>query len=303
MLPRKTAKLEDYAACARGYCEPWRTALGVLLVATVLSLIFAGLTVAVKTVAEWVQLGAGYAIVFELATFSSKRTVLIGLFAIVLTIPALWLVVRFLHHRSFRSLIAPTGRVHWRSYLAAALFALVFGLLTSLPVLYSGAYSQQLPLIVWMPWVLPALAVVFLQTAAEELFFRGYLMQQLAAHFKSRWIWWVLPAVLFGARHYNPLLYGDNWMLAVGAATLAGLIYGDITARTGDLSIALGLHFANNLLVILFLNVSGQLSSLSLFLKNTNVRNVDLMRVELLISIGATLVVYAIYLLVMRARR
>jgi len=303
MLPRKTAKLEDYAACAQSYCEPWRTALGVLLVATVLSLIFAGLSVVVKSVAEWVQLGAGYAIAFELATFSSKRTVLIALFAIVLTIPALWMVVRFLHHRSFRSLIAPTGRVHWRSYLGAALFALVFGLIISLPVLYSGAYSQQLPLMVWLPWVLPALALVFLQTAAEELFFRGYLMQQLAAHFKSRWIWWVLPALLFGARHYNPLLYGDNWPLAVGAATLAGLIYGDITARTGDLSIALGLHFANNLLLILFLNVSGQLSSLSLFLKNTNVRNVDLMRVELLISIGATLTVYFIYLLVMRARR
>jgi len=303
MLPRKTAKLEDYTACAQGYCEPWRTALGVLLVATVLSLIFAGLTIAVTAVAEWVQLGAGYAIGFELITFSSKRTVLIALFAVVLTIPALWLVVKFLHHRSFRSLIAPTGRVHWRSYLGAAIFALVFGLGVSLPVLYSGAYSQQLPLMAWLPWVLPALVLVFLQTAAEELFFRGYLMQQLAAHFKSRWIWWVLPAVLFGVRHYNPLFWGDNWPLAVGTATLMGLIYGDITARTGDLSIALGLHFANNLLVILFLNVSGQLSSLSLFLKNTNVRDVDLMRVELLVSVGATLVVYAIYLLVMRARR
>ena len=303
MLPRKTAKLEDYAACAQGYCEPWRTALGVLLVATVLSLIFAGLTVVVKSVAEWWQLGAGYAIAFELATFSSKRTVLIALFAIVLTIPAMWLVVKVLHKRSLLSLIAPAGRIHWRTYSGAAVFALVFGLLTSLPVLYSGAYSQQLPLLVWLPWVLPALGLVFLQTAAEELFFRGYLMQQLAAHFKSRWIWWVLPAVLFGARHYNPLLYGDNWMLAVGAATLAGLIYGDITARTGDLSIALGLHFANNLLLILFLNVSGQLSSLSLFLKDTNVRNVDLMRLELLVSIGATLAVYFIYLLVMRGRR
>ena len=38
MLPQKTAKFEDYTACAVPYCEPWRTALGVLLIAG----IFAG---------------------------------------------------------------------------------------------------------------------------------------------------------------------------------------------------------------------------------------------------------------------
>lgn len=303
MLPRKTARLEAYAACAKGYCEPWRTAFGVVLVAVFFTLSAAGLSKLALYVAESVQLGAGYALAFELITLSSKRTVLIGLFGIVLALPALWLVLRFLHHRSLKSLIAPTGRVHWQNYRRAVVFVLVFGLATSLPVLLGGAFSQQLPLMVWLPWLLPALALIFLQTAAEELFFRGYLMQQLAARFKSRWVWWVLPAVLFGARHYNPVLYGDNWMLVIATATLAGLIYGDITARSGDLSIAMGLHFANNILVILVINVSGQLSSLSLFLKDINVRNVDLMRLELLGSAAAMLAVYLVYMLVLRARR
>jgi membrane protease YdiL (CAAX protease family) len=303
MLPRKTARLEAYTTCAKDHCELWRTGLGVLLMATVLGIIYASLSVVAKTIGEWVQLGAGYALAFELITFSSKRAVLILLFAIALALPALWLVVRLLHHRSLKSLIAPTGRLHWANYRRAAVFALAFGLLTSLPVLYSGAYSQHLPLMVWLPWVLPALAAVFLQTATEELFFRGYLMQQLAARFKSRWVWWLLPALLFGARHYNPLLYGDNWALAVAFATLMGLIYGDITARSGDLSIAMGLHFANNLMVVLFLNVSGQLSALSLFLKNFSARNTDPMRAELLTSFAASLAVYIIYMLIMRARR
>jgi len=303
MLPQKTAKFESYTACAGPYCEPWRTALGVLIVAAV----YAGggyllVMLAIK-LAESVQLGAGYAMVFELATSSSKRAVLIALFSAVLMLPGLWLVLRFLHHRSLRSVLAPTGRVHWGNYTRAVLFILAFAGVTSIPVLLNAEFTRQLSLSQWLPWLAPALLLIFLQTATEELVFRGYLMQQLAARFHSRWVWWVLPAALFGAVHYNTLTYGDNALLVVFSAFLTGLIFGDITARSGDLSIALGLHFANNLTVILLLGVPGQLSSLSLFLQKLNIRDVDVMRAEILASTGLMLVIYFVYLLVMRARR
>lgn len=303
MLPQKTAKLNDYIACVGPYCEPWRTALGVLIIATA----YAGgtylLAMGAIKVAESIQLGAGYAMVFELATSSSKRAVLIALFSAVLMLPGLWLVLRFLHHRSLRSVLAPTGRVHWGNYTRAMLFILAFGGIASIPVLLNAEFTQQLSLSQWLPWLAPALLLIFLQTATEELVFRGYLMQQLAARFHSRWVWWVLPAALFGALHYNTLTYGANAWLVVFAAFLTGLIFGDITARSGDLSIALGLHFANNLTVILLLGVPGQLSSLSLFLQKLNVRDVDVMRVEILFSTGIMLAVYLVYLLVMRGRR
>ena len=303
MLPRRTAKFEEYAACAGLYCEPWRTALGVLLIAGIYLIGAAGLTYGAITIAERIQLGAGYAIVIELATYSSKRAVLIALFSIVLVLPAMWLVLKFLHRRSVRSLIAPTGRVHWRNYRRALVFVAVFGLVTSIPVLLGSELAQQLSVSQWLPWLLPALLLIFLQTATEELFFRGYLMQQLAAHFHSRWIWWVLPAVLFGAMHYNPGIYGENTWLVMASAGLAGLIFGDVTARSGDLSIAMGLHFANNLTAVLIIGVPGQMSSLSLYLQRLNVRDIDAMRAELLASTGIILAVYLVYLLVLRARR
>ncbi len=303
MLPRKTAKFEEYTACAGPYCEPWRTALGILVIAASYAggAYVVGL-LAIK-IAESIQLGAGYAMVFELATSSSKRAVLIALFSAVLMLPGLWLALKFVHHRSLRSVIAPTGRVHWGNYMRAVLFILLFAGATSLPVLLNAEFTRQLSLGQWLPWLAPALLLIFLQTATEELVFRGYLMQQLAARFQSRWVWWVLPAVLFGALHYNPLVYGDNTWLVVASAVLSGLIFGDITARSGDLSIALGLHFANNLTVILLLGVPGQLSSLSLYLQKLNVRDADVMRLEIMTSAGIMLVVYFVYLLVMRGRR
>ncbi len=303
MLPQKTAKFQTYTTCAKGYCAPWRTGLGILMIA----LTYGGGSyllglIAIK-IAENIQLGAGYAMVFELATSSSKRAVLIALFSAVLMLPGLWLALKFVHHRSLRSVIAPTGRVHWGNYARAVLFMLLFAGATSLPVLLNAQFTRQLDLRQWLPWLAPALLLIFLQTATEELVFRGYLMQQLAARFQSRWLWWVLPAALFGALHYNPVIYGDNTWVVVASAVLSGLIFGDITARSGDLSIALGLHFANNLTVILLLGVPGQLSSLSLFLQKLNVRNVDIMRAEILTSAGLMLAVYVVYLLVMRARR
>ncbi|MCF6272237.1 MAG: CPBP family intramembrane metalloprotease [Rhodobacteraceae bacterium] len=303
MLPAKTAKFNTYTACATAYCEPWRTALGVLLIAGLYLGAAAALGAGALKIAEQVQLGSGYALAFELVTMSSKRAVLVALFSIVLALPALWLVLKYLHRRSLKSLIAPTGRVHWASYRRAMVFIAVFGLASSLPIMISGAASQQLALSDWLPWLLPALVLIFLQTATEELFFRGYLMQQLAARFRSRWIWWVLPAVLFGVMHYSPAIYGNNTWLVVGIATLAGLIFGDITARSGDLSMALGLHFANNILALLIIGVPGQLSSLSLFLRDINVRDEAVMRSELLGTSAIMLVIYFIYLLVVRARR
>ncbi len=303
MLPGKTARFEDYMACAGPYCQLWRTGAGVLVIAA--SYIGGGLLigyVAVK-IAESIQLGAGYAMVFELATGSSKRAVLIALFSAVMMLPGLWLALKFLHHRSLRHVIAPTGRVHWRNYMRAVLFVVVFALVTSLPVLLNAGITQQLSLGEWLPWLAPALLLLFLQTATEELVFRGYLMQQLAARFHSRWVWWVLPALLFGALHYNPSIYGENAWLVVASAVLTGLILGDITARIGDLSIALGLHFANNLVVALLLGVPGQLSSLSLYLQKLDVRDTDAMRYEILLSGGFMLAAYAVYLFVMRARR
>ena len=62
------------------------------------------------------------------------------------------------------------------------------------------------------------------QISAEELAFRGYLMQGLAARFRARAVWWGLPALLFGLMHWNPATFGPNAWLVVLTAGLIGLI-------------------------------------------------------------------------------
>ncbi len=303
MLPDRNPNFKDFLHPCTERPEPWRTAFGlVLLVAVTLGLVFLvgkyGLDFA-----ENYQQGLGYALGFEWASQSSKRAVFLSFGVILLSLPALWLVMRFVHKRRFITLFSPNGKINRRAYFLAVGFVISIALLAALPALWQGSTEQQLEINIWLRWLVPGLLIIFLQTTTEELIFRGYLLQQFATHFKSRFMWWLLPSILFGLLHYNELAFGENAWLVVGTATLFGLILSDITVRTGNLSVAMGLHFANNVALALLVGIPGQASKLALFLRDVNLRDVEQTRIVLLISLGMMLGFYLIYLLVMRRRR
>ncbi|MFT3975418.1 MAG: CPBP family intramembrane metalloprotease [Amaricoccus sp.] len=87
----------------------------------------------------------------------------------------------------------------------------------------------------------------------------------LATRFRSPLVWGLLPALAFGALHWNPADQGHAAPLAVVSATLAGLLLADITVRTGSLSAAIGLHVANNVVALLVLAPASGLDALALF--------------------------------------
>lgn len=114
----------------------------------------------------------------------------------------------------------------------------------------------------WLPVMLPLLLV---QIAAEELIFRGYLLQQLAARSRSPWVWMVAPSVLFGALHYSPAEFGPMALWPALWAMGFGCLAADLTARTGNLGAALALHFTNNLSSMILVGLYGQLDGLALY--------------------------------------
>ena len=61
----------------------------------------------------------------------------------------------------------------------------------------------------------------------------------------------VLPSVMFGALHFwngNGAAEGVLWAIW---ATALGIACADLTARTGNLGAAIGLHMANNVFALL----------------------------------------------------
>lgn len=173
--------------------------------------------------------------------------------------------VRIVHRRSASTLFGPAPRRVLADFRAVALpvvalhlalLPLTLGSVDAKPGLTFGAFLG------YLPFALPGLLI---QTGAEELVFRGYLQQQLAARFAHPAIWMGVPSALFALGHYLPAEYGPNaWAVALWAGAF-GLFAADLTARTGSLGAALGLHFANNVSAILLVGVADDLDGLALW--------------------------------------
>ncbi len=172
------------------------------------------------------------------------------------------LAARLVHRRPAASLFGPRARVVGDFLRMVAVVALVYGLAALLLPGDQGA--PHLPPLRWAALLPLALAGVLLQTGAEELVFRGYLLQQMAARFRWRLAWMLLPSLVFGALHFDPTAAVPVALGTMAAIALFGLVAADLTARTGSLGASWGFHFANNVMALLVVAPAGQLSGLSL---------------------------------------
>ncbi|MEL6642408.1 MAG: type II CAAX endopeptidase family protein [Pseudomonadota bacterium] len=171
---------------------------------------------------------------------------------------------RVMHGRSAKTLFGPAARTLRDFVTAATVVAVILG---GSVVVWSLFYDA-VPGLPWGTWLslLPlALVGLLIQTGAEEILFRGYLQQQLAARFASPVIWLIIPALVFGLVHYDAQSAGSSVWIVVGAAAIFGLIAGDLTAHTGTIGAAWGFHFANNTLAVLIISTEGSLTGLALY--------------------------------------
>ena len=79
---------------------------------------------------------------------------------------------------------------------------------------------------------------------------------------------------------------GANAWLVVGLTGLFGLIAADLTARSGTLGLAWGLHFANNFFALLIVAPQGALSGLALFTTPFSADDTGLMRGLLVVDLA-----------------
>ena len=172
-----------------------------------------------------------------------------------------------IYHRGAARLLGGWQRC-WRQFRRA---------MTGLLILYAVSYllppwsmgaplEPNLSLSLWLTLLPLSLLAVLVQVSAEEILFRGYLQQTLAARFSNPLIWMVVPTILFALGHYMPAQAGENAILIAVWAGFFGLAAADLTARSGTLGPAIALHLANNVSALLLVSMQGSLSGLSLYL-------------------------------------
>ena len=295
---------DAYVEPARERSEIWRTLLG-LGIFVLLFLVFAIILVtAIYFIREWNRPYSGAQLLAELLNGHLHKFMptLVSAAGITMFIPALWIVTRFLHKRSLFSLISPSQKIDWRLWQIGAITITLILCVSVALSFATGDLTQQYTISKWIPVALLMVVITFFQTAAEELLFRGYILQQLAARFQSRWIWLVLPSVAFGAAHYQPALFGNNAILVVLHAALLGIVAGDLTARLGNLSAAMGLHFANNAIALILVGAYGQLSGAALYVERVDLKSTAT-GVGIAVGMVIMLAIYGGFLMVWKRRR
>lgn len=166
--------------------------------------------------------------------------------SIIPVIPAIFIARLITNFKPLGLIHSIAGRMRW-SYLGVFLgFGfLIFGLYNVGNLVLAGSLTTQNsvhPLNSGMFWlyIVLILLIVPFQCYAEELLFRGYLMQTVGRWLKNP-VWAIIiPAPIFMVLHG----YGLWGLLSV--LTMA-LIAGFLCWYTGGLEAGIGLHIANNI--------------------------------------------------------
>lgn len=258
MPPVRAPAFETFVRPARARPQLWRLALGILLcTATYLALLFT-----IVAAAGLVAGADGMLQTAARADSPAATLVLLATFAGMALGPIF--AARLLHARSAATLFGRGPRVLRHFFAAAGLAAIPYAISVALWFALFDAVPRLDPLL-WLTLLPLSLAGLLLQTGAEELLFRGYLQQQLAARFRSPVFWMVLPSLVFGLLHYDPATSGANALFFVAATTAFALAAADLTAVTGSLGAAWGMHLVNNIFAVLIVAVDGTLPGLALF--------------------------------------
>lgn len=168
----------------------------------------------------------------------------------------LYIAVRFLHQRRFITLVTPNDRVRWkRVFQGFGLYFLLISVISVMSwVLSPSEFQLTFKPVQFLVFLPIALVLTSIQTSAEELFIRGYLMQGIGLKIRKSLIPILGSSLLFMLPHLGNPEVKSNIFLAAAYYFSFGIFLAFITVRDNSLELAMGVHAANNLFVALILN-------------------------------------------------
>lgn len=241
-----------------GKNEWWRYVLGILF-ATMGYLIFQLIlitpliSIAVSNGIPMSEIMQNPNIVFNPEKMGINKSLLLALMMgmFVFTLLFLWISVKFIQQKTLTSLITGFEKIRWNRYFFA--FA-VWSILLLAFTLVSYLISPNDLEIRFNPKAFVILAVVAIllipiQTATEEILFRGYLMQGISLWTKNAIIPLIVTSIFFGLMHAsNPEAQAHGILIMMPYYIFFGAFLGILTLLDEGAELALGIHCANNLL-------------------------------------------------------
>jgi CAAX protease family protein len=241
-----------------GYA-PWRSIVGVLMGLSFFILL-TNLVGQIVVFVSWSLFAAdvNYRDYYASAlAFERPSGMLAANLGIATLIPVSCILIMLLHRMQPNWLLSVQARVRWRYFLVCLGVAAVAlnGVLVISTLVSGGSTSFGLQPGFWGFLVVIVLTSP-IQAAAEEVFFRGYLMQALGSLFAKPWIGVVLSALVFALFHgvQNAPLFIDRLAFGLLAAVLVW--------RTGGLEASVAAHVVNNVFAYVVAGLTTSIATL-----------------------------------------
>ena len=242
-------------------------------------------------------------------TFSNGlgRTPLSLLFVLFSFVPiwiGVWIAMKFIHDVPMKELFGSFGKLDLQLLLKGFLVMLVLGIsietiLQFIPVVSGFIYYEPNKVLIlsdWVKWFLPVMLFIFVQSAAEELVFRGYLLQTIWSKSASYLYAVICPSLIFGLLHFDPQSYGANAWLYCFNTFVVGCLLCLVTLHTGNIALAFGLHWGGNTVSLLFFGIYGNLDGMALWLTLLDPKS-GAMGIALIVSTTFMIVIYFLWAL------
>ena len=187
--------------------------------------------------------------------FDSNVFLFFALLTFVFAFIGLYLVVEKLHLQKFITIITSRERLDWSRILVS--FAI--WLIISVILFFSSYFYDSSDIVLQFnlfPFAILSIITLILmpiQTTAEELIFRGYLMQGFYNLSLNKWFPLLMTSLIFGTMHImNPEVEKIGYLILVYYIG-TGLFLGIITLMDEGTELAIGFHAANNIIASLLI--------------------------------------------------
>jgi len=187
----------------------------------------------------------------------------------IVALIGLWIGVRFIHKRKFRTLITGEESINWKKIIwGFTVFAGLFLVTSGADFLFNADdyIWNNVSLSQYVFLFIVVLLFVPIQTTVEELLFRGLLLQFIGKKLKNPILLASIVGLIFGSLHFTNPEMNDSAILVGLDYLLAGFALTFIAVKTGSLELSIGAHAANNMMIFLLFtyddSVAGDIPSL-----------------------------------------
>lgn len=195
----------------------------------------------------------------NLAAFELDPNILLILMMLPFLIGFLLLIVsvKYIHQRKLSSLFTGKSSFDWKK----CFFGFSTWVLLAIPAIWimipADSLTYQLAWDKFLPLLVLALFLVPIQTTLEETFFRGYLFQSLTRVFKSPQWPFLIIGFGFALLHASNPEFAEGFTRIIWAYLLLSFFFGILPMLDNGLELPIGIHAANNLIVVLFISAEG----------------------------------------------